>query len=415
MKICLVSDYLPVYHEKWSGAELLCFRLSQMILDEGNNEVAFITRESKSGEKPENVFVAPALLSRSGKFFKLFPFDFLSIIPILKILIKIKPDIVHINAKILFFPTLMAAKILRLPTVFTVPDYWIVCPLNILVKPSGEICTDFQGAHCFNCFPIGALQQIEKMVPDIFKEAVAFVRSKIFNYMTDQLDSIVVLSNTSKKRLEAYGIPGKKISVIYHYSMDKRQVDEGYARDRAPEILFVGSFHRHKGMHVVVEAFHHVLKEFPDAFLTVIGSGDANYKKEIEKSVEALKLKNNIMFSGQQNNEEVARLISKSEVVIVAEQWPNDFGPMILVEAKALGKPVVAGRIGAIPEFISDGKDGLLGIYDDPKEYANNIIWMLRHPEEREKMGNNAKKSVQFLYGNDECKKIIQLYSELRR
>ncbi|MEK7071778.1 MAG: glycosyltransferase, partial [Patescibacteria group bacterium] len=158
-----------------------------------------------------------------------------------------------------------------------------------------------------------------------------------------------------------------------------------------------------------------IISEFPDAKFMIIGTGNEQDKARIEKMVENLGIQDRINFLGQKKNEEVLELVSKSEIVVVPEQWPSDFGPLILVEAMALGKTVVASKVGAIPEFIKDGINGFLAEHNQPDKFAEKIISLLKNKSEAQSMGERAKESVKFFLNSGQSEKIFELYEKIYR
>lgn len=184
-----------------------------------------------------------------------------------------------------------------------------------------------------------------------------------------------------------------------------------------PTILHVGILIPHKGLEVLVKALAIVLKEVPDAQLLVVGSGEetyitALYMPKVREHIDKLGLGERIHFLGKLPNKEVLRLILKSNVVIIPEQYPNTFGPVILVEAMALGRPVIGSMIGSIPDFISNDENGLLARMDSPEEFAKGIIKILNNPIEASEMGFKARERINFTLGRRAIKTICSNYDK---
>lgn len=427
MKICLVADTLPGYHETWSGAEMVCVRLGQM-LQKANHDVVFITKSFKKKNVSEEIFQIPSPLGKISKFIPIFPYfssnfplDVYSILRSITLLKKIKPDVIHFHSKRLFLPLMIASLFLKIPTVLTVLDYFVICPRNNLLKPDGQICTEFQGANCYECLatserPIKRI--VEESIPICMKKLFSLWRAKIFDYFITKLDSIVSLTETSKNRLRQYGLSGKRIEVIYHYQLNHK-IDEIKSRTvsfKQPTILFVGTLCKHKGLHILIQSMPYIISELPNVKLIVVGPlGHIHYKTAIENSISDLGLWKYVTLFDHKENQEVLELIAKSDVVVVPEQWLSDFGPVILIEAMYLGKPIVASRIGSAPEFIKDGVNGFLAEPYQPRQFAEKITQILQNRELAKSIGENAKasESISFLH-NDLSGEISRLYEELK-
>lgn len=412
MNICIVSDYLPKYHKIWSGAEVIASFLSE-ILEQIRYETFFITtRFNKKELKGEKIFQVSTPFIKLGMFSRNFPIDFIAYWSIFTILKKYKPDIVHINAKYLFLPTIKACNTLKIPAVFTVPDYFIICPRGWILKTSGENCTDYHGESCYECL-LSTKKNI-RFVPTFFLKKSLKLRATLFNYYLEKIGAYIVLTETSRRRLRDYGIPQEKIHVIYHYRLKEPYINKEVKEVINPAIFFIGWISEHKGINVLIEAFSEIHKEFNEAMLYIVGVGEDNFVKRLKGRINQMNLNQNIKFLGKRKNEEVLGLISQSDIVVVPEQWNNEFGPVILVEALGLGKPVVASKIGATSEFIKDGKNGfLVEDYRNPLAFAEKIKILLTDKVRAAKMGEFAKNTVAFLSDGSTEKKIINLYNEL--
>jgi glycosyltransferase involved in cell wall biosynthesis len=315
---------------------------------------------------------------------KNFPVDLAAFLRVSLILKKINPDIVHIQAKFLFFPAAASSILLKIPYVFTVLDYYNLCPRNILLRKNGQLCEDYHGARCYDCVSQTSrvvVKRINYFTPDFLKKLIFIFRKKSVDYFMKKVSRVITFSDTSKDRLVAYGYKKDKVAVVYHYSFDGVRPDPNPAESiKSKKILFVGTITYHKGLHVIIEAMQGVVKEVPEAKLLVAGSGKGSYFESIQDSIKRNNLSGNIEFLGHKSNEEILGLMKDAAVVVVPEQWYSEFGPVILIEAKLSHKPVVASRIGSIPEFINIGAKGFLVGYDNSQGFAKEIINLIRKP-----------------------------------
>ena len=95
-------------------------------------------------------------------------------------------------------------------------------------------------------------------------------------------------------------------------------------------------------------------------------------------------------------------------------QWPKEFGPVILLETMAMGKPVITSGIGAVEEFVKHGRNGF--IVDDfrsPAAFAKSIQQILDSPGTALQMGERARESVDDLLGISCTEKLLTLYTSL--
>lgn len=416
MKVAIISDYLPQYHKIWSGAELIAVTLSDMLKTKGY-EVFFLTTpfDFTIQNDGNEIYPINTPLKRLGTLSRNFPIDICAIRNIYKILKEKKPDIVHINAKYLFLPTLIACLRLKIPTVFTVPDYFIFCPTTFIRRPDGSSCTGYHGKNCYECLSVlseGSFKKIVGFTPSFFIKYLLVLRAKEFDYFLKKVSAYVVLSNISKNRLVNYGIPSEKVRLIYHYKL--ATLKETKENIGTPSAVFVGWLSEENGIDILIKAFGFVAKKIKEAKLYLVGTGRDNFITNIKTDIALLNIVDNVIFLGKRENGEALSIISKCDLAVVPHQWPKEFGPIILLEALALGKPVITSRIGATTEFVSDGENGfLITDHTNPQAFADRLLQLLSDTNLAKKMGRKSIESVSFLYDDSSSRKIIELYQRL--
>ncbi|MFH1462575.1 MAG: glycosyltransferase family 4 protein [bacterium] len=398
MKVYLVSDNLIGFHKYWSGAEMVCDILAESLKEEGEELLFFTTKFGKNASD-KKIYQIPVLIAGQNFLKKfLMPFSFFwGALYSFFYLWRNKPDIINLlHSNHLFVPVMLASRVLRIPSVFTFLDYYMICSRATFRLASGKICREKEGKVCLRC--ISRLKFLERLLIRQFAKS---------------LKGVITFTETSKLRLIEHGFPADKIRVIYTYTIPEKfsQVSQGQAVKDT--ILVVASFHEHKGLQVVLEALPYVLPKVPRAKLRVIGQGNETDKKRIEDLVEKLAIQGSVEFLGQKGNDEVLEIMRENEVVVIPEQWPSEFGPLALVEAMALGRPVVASRIGSAPDFVKEGVNGFLAEYNNPEEFAEKIVWLLENKTKAQEMGERAKKAGSILFRYDQGKKTIAFYKQL--
>ncbi|MHC5735170.1 glycosyltransferase family 4 protein [Nostoc sp.] len=147
-----------------------------------------------------------------------------------------------------------------------------------------------------------------------------------------------------------------------------------------PLIGIVGRLQRWKGMHVLVQAMPKILQKYPDAHCVVVGGKhelEPDYEDFLKGEITALGLKDQVIMAGLQRN--IPEWVQAMDIFVHASD-KEPFG-IVIIEAMALGKPVIAGSAGGPTEIITDGMNGLLTPYGDAEQLA---IAILRYLDEQE-------------------------------
>jgi len=416
LKVCIISDYLPRYHKIWSGAELISVSLADMLKDK-RCRVFFITTpfDFKVSDFKYEIHPVHTPLKKLGTLSRNFPLDIVAIRGIYRILKRERPDIVHINSKYLYLSALIAALCLGIPRVVTVPDYFIFCPTTFIRRPNKENCLSYHGANCYKCISIlseGYLNRIIKNLPNIFLKLILYLRAREFNYFNSKVNTFIALSNFSRQRLIEYGINPGKIQILYHYKLS--ELKETREDTKNPAVLFVGWLSEENGVDILIDAFLEVIKTNKMTRLYLVGTGKEKFVAQLKAKIIKYAASDNILFLGKKENSETISIISSCDLVVVPHQWPKEFGPVILLEALAMGKPVIASKIGATEEYLKENDTGfLIEDYRNPSAFSAKIDYLLKNPQIATEMGKRGKVSVSFLFNDFVSEKIFELYKSL--
>jgi glycosyltransferase involved in cell wall biosynthesis len=188
-----------------------------------------------------------------------------------------------------------------------------------------------------------------------------------------------------------------------------------------PLLLYVGRIVPEKGLDKLIKIMPLILSRFPTAKLIIVGpKGDFSGKRSqyfsyILHLIKSLKIESSVIYLGSLPIHELAGAYSAADVCVVPSIWNEPFG-LVVLEAMACSKPVVAFNVGGIPEIISDGIDGFLVPRVDEKELASKILFLLEHPEVRIEIGRNARKKVEkeFSYKRLAIRLLEEVYTSSR-
>jgi glycosyltransferase involved in cell wall biosynthesis len=179
-------------------------------------------------------------------------------------------------------------------------------------------------------------------------------------------------------------------------------------REEAPVVGIVSKLWEGKGHTILIHAFEGLKQEIPEAVLVIVGEGYLQDK--LSDLVDRLGLKGSVLFTGFQMD--VRRIIATFDVAVL----PSFFEGMgrVLLEAMAMGKPVVASSVGGIPDLVHHGKTGLLVTPGSVSELKSGLITLIRNKALAKQMGEEGRKRIseEFSAGRM-AQSIEKLYREL--
>jgi glycogen(starch) synthase len=176
-------------------------------------------------------------------------------------------------------------------------------------------------------------------------------------------------------------------SVIYN-SLDAPPLFPSPPSREAPRVLCVGRLTREKGFDLALAAFAALSPRFPEACL--IMAGDGAERRALEATAAQLGLADRVRFVGWVEPERVPDLMNTASVVVVPSR-EEAFG-IVALEAAAMARPVVATRVGGLPEVVVHGQTGLLVEPENPDVLGGALAWLLEHPAVAVSMGNAARR-----------------------
>lgn len=168
-------------------------------------------------------------------------------------------------------------------------------------------------------------------------------------------------------------------------------------------ILYVGRLHKSKGIEGLISAFVQLPKNFDDYKLILIGAGPD--EKNLKQFAEKMPKSRNVKFLGHLPNEEVRNYFSKCTVFVLPSYFEG-FG-IVILEAMASGKPVIATNIMGPKDIITHGKDGFLFEKGNVDELTNYLGLCLSSEKLRNEVGKNARKTVEENYSFEKISKNL--------
>ena len=194
---------------------------------------------------------------------------------------------------------------------------------------------------------------------------------------------------------------------IHHFRPDVPLIQE-YC-DGKLNIVFMGRLEFRKGLNYLLKSFYYVKKEMPNTRLIICGPG-TRLRKRYEQWVKDVRLKD-VVFTGLVNFEEQPSYYRTADVFCAPNTSHESFG-LVLVEAMATGRPVVASNIEGFASVVTDGKDGLLVPPMTVRPLANTLLKLLNDKQLRLQMGENGLITAQKYDWEGVAARVLAYYSK---
>lgn len=295
----------------------------------------------------------------------------------------IKPDVFHlISGYILGAGAIKAALVHQIPVVVTLTDFWFFCPRINLVRPDGTLSDAymFDAHNCTRCkfeekrryllpariSPRAADKFWAKSVDGRWSNLLGIKatekkfkdrNSTLFEVLS-QASAIVCPSQFLIDSVRSRGVPEEKLCFIQH-GLDKSNwapVDNRQ-RNGTFQIGYLGQIDKHKGIHLLIEAFIKLQTNKP-VELCIYGddSSVSHYTNFLKDLVDG---DPRIKFFGRYDNGQIANIFSQLDIAVIPSIW-NEIGPWVMYEALETKTPVLASDIPNMSDIIHHEENGLL-------------------------------------------------------
>lgn len=269
--------------------------------------------------------------------------------------------------------------------------------------------------HCGRCLPegfIGFLVNKIKGVPyicyihgeDVETAATSRELSWIVNKALSHADKLICNSqNTANILLDKWQTNPQRTFVvnpgvdtnIFQPAPTDDAVKAQLNWDQQPVILTVGRLQERKGHDVLIQALPAIMQQHPDVLYAIIGDGEK--KESLQELVKSLGLQNNVMFMAELSDQQMIQCYQQCDVFVLPNRSVGrdieGFG-MVLVEAQACAKPVIAGDSGGTAETMLVDQTGFIVDCTSPALLAQKVSELLADPKRSQNMGQQGRTHV---------------------
>ncbi|MEW6295840.1 MAG: glycosyltransferase family 4 protein [Candidatus Diapherotrites archaeon] len=361
MNLCIVNDRFPPFSS--GGGTMLAYNLAKELSEK--HHVTVFTMDLGKKIKEEKFEVKRIKLNNSPSSSVGF-LEFIKRIP--KEIERKEFDVIHsCSAGISFF-----------------------LPKNkLLITSNGSALSELKTLLKEKNFYFSS---IKRLINSYFLELYSYQRAK----------RIIAISKSTAIEIEKDYFLSKKPEVIYNgFNKDLfnySSKDEGY-------ILFVGRLSQRKGTFNLLKAI-----KGAQARLHIIGDGEL--KQKIIEFTKKSDLQEKIKLLGWLQGKKLARQFKECSFLVCPSTY-EPF-PLVVLEAMACGKAVIAANVSGIPELIQDGKNGLLFNPFNENELKEKIVYLRDNAGERKRLGGNALKTARRFSWGKTAKNYLKVYRELK-
>lgn len=231
------------------------------------------------------------------------------------------------------------------------------------------------------------------------------VKPEILEHLCDH---ILCVSHAQREKLLLEGAPAKLMTVI-HNGVDFDIFKPSPPRNHNPrKLLFSGAIVPDKGLHLLIGAFLNLKAKYPDLELDVFGSSSL-WSRDEYLNVEQLKTLPGVHMHGKAPQDAISHALGTAGICVVPSIWFDPY-PLTSLEAQACGTPVVAFRVGGLPEGIAHNSTGCVVDEISQEALTKALDGLLAEPHRLSLMSEAALSwaSQRFQWG-DVAKKIIHL------
>lgn len=402
MKILLVNK---LFYEK-GGAESVFFNTAKL-LEEKGHRVSFFSMKDARNFPTEygEYFVSNVDYDRRDLInaFKVAPkvlFSLEAAKKMERLIRDERPEIAHLhNIYHQLSPSILyPLKKRGIPVVMSLHDYKMTCGSYLLFF-NGSLCEACAGGRYYNCLAASCLKG------SCLKSGLAMLEMYLHHRILRVYDKVNMFISPSvflKDKLETMGFTGR-IKVLRHF-VDAGSFEPSYESDGKTFVYF-GRLSAEKGLISLLDAF----SRLSGVTLKIIGDGpigDSLKKKAIDERI------TNVRFLGHMDRIALFEELKRAMAIILPSECYETFG-LSIAEGYALGKPVIASRVGALPEIVQDGVTGWLFQPGNVEDLCSKIALIVHDRSKAAEMGREARRFAENDFNKERYyESLMRIYEE---
>jgi len=316
-----------------------------------------------------------------------------------KKILKEEPDVIHLhNFAHQISPSILhTIKKYKIPMVMTMHDYKLVCASYRLLSKR-RVCKLCKGSRYYHCL---FEKCVKDSAPKSLLNTIEMYLHHAFLHLYDLIDIYISPSHFLKSKLEEMGFKKEIVHLPNFISVEEYL--PSYDAPHGP-LIYVGRLSQEKGIRTLIDALKGLTIQLKIA-------GDGPIRGELEYYIQSSGM-HNVTFLGYLNHDELKREVARSTCVVIPSEWYEN-NPLSIIEAFALGKPVIGSRMGGIPELVSDKVTGVTFEPGNTADIHSKIEYISANPDKVVEMGKAARQFVEQEFNKEKhYARLIEIYQQ---
>ncbi|HAT4124676.1 TPA: glycosyltransferase family 4 protein [Clostridium perfringens] len=239
---------------------------------------------------------------------------------------------------------------------------------------------------------------------DFYFEKSNIRKQKTITKTLNKCNCIIVLSDNWKNIIEKIS---KTFIIVINNSINEQEIINRNLKSN--RIVFIGRVEKEKGIYDLIEVSKKIVQYNSQIKFIICGDGEL---ENIRILIKRFNLENNFELLGWVDNKDILRELKKAEIFVLPSH--KEAMPISILEAMSCGVPIISTKVGSIPEFIIDGKNGFLFNAGNINQFNEKILKILNNEDIRKRISKNNLKDVNEKYSNKiNHKNLRKLYFEL--
>jgi glycosyltransferase involved in cell wall biosynthesis/MoaA/NifB/PqqE/SkfB family radical SAM enzyme len=311
------------------------------------------------------------------------------------LVIQLKPDVAHIgHLNHLSTGFIDILKKLEIPTLFTLHDFWLMCPRGqFLTRGIGsddnfQLCAGQEDNKCAtSCYKVyhSGLEESAEKDEDYWTAWVSSRMSETRKVM-EKVDRFIAPSKYLMNRfIEDFNVPAEKISYLdYGFPPYLKPVEK--SSSKTPFTFgYIGTHIPAKGVNLLIEAFN---KLDSDVHLRIYGRDIGQPTQSLKRLAESAGAR--ISFMGEYDNENIVKeVFEQVDCIVVPSIWAEN-SPLVIHEAQACRVPVITADFGGMAEYVEHGVNGLLFEHRSVSSLTNQMTYAALNPQVMRALGQRG-------------------------